>query len=230
MIIVSCNKDENEQIPECKYGYEFFPAATGKYWVYKIDSTIYNQLGNNSILTTSYIKDEIISETPNDDGADYTIARYYSSNGTDNWVWVSTNIWKMSRSSVVLTEGNLQFFKIGFPITSRQSFRSISFFDENIDLEVGGEPVKVYRDWGRARIESLDDACDDTTDRYLVIHYADFESLINRRFVSEVYQWGVGLTERIEEIFDTQILNQNMPWSQKAQRGYSLKKTLIEHN
>lgn len=230
-IAASCNKDEKEVLPECKNGIEFFPAAVGKYWVYRLDSTVYNQLGNNTVNTVSYIRDEIISESSDaSGGTDYTVARSFSRDGVNNWVWVSTNLWNLASSNVIVTEGNLQFFKMGFPITQRQSFTSISLFDENLDVEIGGEPVKVYRDWGKAMVERLDDPCDDSQERFLEIHYADFESLINRRFVSEKYQWGVGLTERMEEIFDTQILNQGMPWSQKAQRGYAMKKTLIEHN
>mgnify|MGYP005840435853 CR=1 FL=1 len=228
--IYSCGKEEKVTLEPCRFGYEFFPAETGKYWVYKIDSTVYFQEGLNANTTTSYIRDQIMGEFIKDNSAEYVVARYFSRDGRSNWHWISTNVWNKDNQNFTITEGNLKFYKIGFPISPSQNFKSINFFDENVEFDIGGELVKVYKNWGRMAIVQLDDPCDESDDTFLTIRYADFDKLTEKRFVTEVYQKGIGMIERTEEIFDTQILNQELPWTEKVQKGYSLHKVLLDHN
>lgn len=228
--IYSCGKEERVTLKTCQFGYEFFPAEVGKYWVYKIDSTVYFQQGLKADTTTSYIKDQIVDEFIKDNSVEYTVARYFSRDGRSNWQWISTNVWNRDEQNFTVTEGNLKFYKIGFPISSFQNFKSINFFDENVEVEIGGELVKVYKSWGKMKIVQFDDPCDESDEKFLTIRYADFDELTEKRLVNEVYQKGVGMIERIEEIFDTQILNRELPWAEKVQKGYSLRKVIVDHN
>jgi hypothetical protein len=56
------------------------------------------------------------------------------------------------------------------------------------------------------------------------------ENTIERRYALEKYARGVGLIYKEYEILDSQCSTCTEPWSEKAEKGFILKQTLIEYN
>jgi hypothetical protein len=66
----------------------------------------------------------------------------------------------------------------------------------------------------------------------VTVQNADSENLIELRLAHEKYARGVGLVYRELWILDTQCIEDciGMTWEQKAEKGFILKQTLIDHN
>ncbi len=120
----SCKKEKVE-VPALSYNY--FPTETGKYIIYDVDSIYHSETDNNnddSVFSYHFqIKDRIDSSFVDLEGRiNQVLLRYHRYN--DTLPWQLTEVWTqyLSATSAYLTEDNIKYHKLSFPINSTISW------------------------------------------------------------------------------------------------------------
>lgn len=218
-------------------GFDYFPLAKNKFWIYKVDSLIYTDVGNTIDTTSSFLKEEI-TDVYLDQLADtiFVIERSFSK--TDNYDWKITDIWNASKSefTATKTEENLKFVKMTFPIELNKSWDGNAFINTGTEIFVKGESLDLYVDRWDYRVLDIKDL--DTIDGVVfddVVVIKNVESsedeFINYRYKIEKYSKNIGLVYTSHSILDTNcgIECDTIPWEQKAHEGYILDMKLKEY-
>jgi hypothetical protein len=229
IILTSCGENEVEIPDESVYGYEYFPLELGYEWTYSVDSILINQLGSNNVISSSFIREELIEViTDTELGKKYKLQRSYRKDSLSQWK--IQKVWTIQRdeSRAIRTEGNLSFVKLVFPAIVGTKWDGHVFFNDEKQFPVGAENLTVYRDW-EYKINNIGAKTIGGTlySEVLDVSHIDEISFISKRFSTESYAKGIGLVERKMEIFDTQDVNETLPWIERAQRGFQLSQTLV---
>ncbi len=236
-LVLSCEKKTTiEDFDEAKFGYDYFPLEVGKYWTYHVDSTIYDDEGATVVNSSSLIREEIVEKFEDLVGDEiYRIERSWRD--SDSSSWKVTDVWATykDKDRAYRTEENLKFIKFVFPALEGSRWDGNIFFDESTVITVLGESLKMFKGWDDYEILELDVAEELGGQNYqevaTVLQTDDEEgNTVERRFALEKYARGVGLIYKEYIILDTQSQEQDKPWLEKAEKGFVLKQTLIEHN
>lgn len=231
-LIVSCTS--KIEIPDDnKIGYQYFPIQQGMQRTYQSDSIIYSGGGTRIDTLTSYLQDrvgEYLTDLEGNNG--YILERYFKRNLSENWSRI--NSWTVYRDNTraISTEENIKFIKMIFPPTKGRTWNGNIFLDEDIRVEVGGEFIQMYRNWN-SRIEEKGLTVTVNQQDYqdcVVVRLADINTVIDRRRVYETYAAGIGLISKDMIILDGDGSGSNLPWEQRAKKGFIHSLRLIEHN
>lgn len=236
LLLASCEK-KVEEFDQAKFGYDYFPLEIGKTWIYQVDSTIYDDEGASVIETSAQVKEEIV-ESYQDEVGDtiYRIERFWRSSDTTSWkitdVWVAYS----NGSQAFRVEENLKFIKFVFPAHEGIRWDGNIFFDKSSTIiTVSGERLAMFRGWDEHRITSLDVSEEVGGNSYgqvatVLLTDDREENTVERRYALEKYARGVGLIYKENIILDSQQSQSSAPWTEKAEKGFILKQTLIEYN
>ncbi len=237
IVFLSCEKQSvTEDFDEDKFGYDYFPLEVGKYWIYEVDSIIYDDEGATVIETRSQIREEIVEVFEDASGDDiFRIERYWRSG--DSVQWEVTDVWAAHKNSsqAFRIEENLKFVKFVFPPLDGTRWDSNLFLDNSTVITVAGESISMFAGWDDSRIESVDQVENIGIQEYekvATILLTDDEeaNTIERRYALEKYARGVGLIYKEYEILDSQCSSCTGTWREKAEKGFILKQTLLEYN
>ena len=116
----SCKK-ESVEAPALSYNY--FPTESGKYIIYDVDSIYHSETDNNnddSVFSYHFqIKDKIDSSFVDLEGRVNQVRLRYHRN-SDTLPWQLTEVWTqyLSSTSAYLTEENIKYNKLSFPINA----------------------------------------------------------------------------------------------------------------
>ncbi|WP_235293525.1 hypothetical protein [Portibacter lacus] len=235
LLLFSCDKTI-EEFDESKYGYDYFPLSVGNTWVYAVDSTIYDDEGATIYNTSSFVQEKIAGMYVDDTGDTiYKLERYWRT--SDSMDWEITDVWTTykTQAQAFRTEENLKFVKFVFPMLEGKRWNGNLYLDETTIVSVSGESLIMFAGWDDYKCTSLDVA-----EEIGGINYSNVATIlqtddggnntVERRYALEKYARGVGLIYKEYEILDTQNSQSEAPWSEKAESGFILKQTLIEHN
>lgn len=229
--LTSCS-DEVETIDAANFGYEFYPLATGKTWIFASDSIIIYNGGSRKDTVHSLIKEEV-GDSFSDINGDtlYNLHRYFKRNETDEWQRINTWTTSKDKNRVVRTEENIRFIKMVFPVKSGLRFDANAFVDEDQKVQIAGELIEPYDNWNpRMEATDLEWQYKDAKVKSLFINLVDDSSIIDRRKVHEFYGHGIGLLKKEMIVLDLDGNRPNDPWQTKAQKGFIHTLTLIDHN
>ncbi len=230
--IFSCGENEIETPDDSIFGYEYFPLELGYEWIYAVDSVLVNQGGTNNVVSSSFIKEELIEViTDTDDKKEFQLQRSYKKDSISQWQ--ITDIWVVQSDDTraIRTEENLSFVKMVFPAVDGTKWDGHIFFDDNKDFPVAAESVTVYKDW-EYQINEVESKTVGSTlyNEVLDVTHIDDVTFISKRFSTESYAKGIGLIERKMEIFDTQNGDTSLLWVDRAEKGFQLTQTLVSFN
>lgn len=237
LILISFNGCVDEIDERSLSGFEtdFYPLDVGRYWEYKVDSTTYAIGGSIVNSTSSYIREEIV-DTYVDASGD-TIARidkFWKRSESGRWNIQKAFTANLSGNLAIRSEDNLRFIKLVLPPNEGAQWDGNAFIDPFQDFRVGGELVKIYKDWDDAQIIEREPAAmvnGESFNDLVTIVLTDTESIIERRFAQEQYAKGVGLVSAEYMILDTQCNGcDDTPWLEKAEQGFIMTQVLIDHN
>ncbi|MEI6410418.1 MAG: hypothetical protein WCR52_13605 [Bacteroidota bacterium] len=224
--------------------YAYFPLKTGKYIDYKVDSVVYDFApsgGTVKIESSTWVR-ERVGDTIRDNLGNlvYTLERYERKQADAPWELKQINTAARTENQAIRTEDNLRFLKLIFPMDRRSAWNGNIWIDENREIEVAGERIRPYTNWAY-EVDSIDIAANIGTfafDSVLVVTEANDNNVIERRYSKLRYAKNVGLVQREQWILDSQYCNQNpppadcatKPWTEKAEKGYILKQTVVGFN
>lgn len=228
----SCDK-EPEPIDTSSFEYHYFPLDSGKFWIYKVDSTIVKQQGAFIDSQSLYVKEEI-NEYYISAAFDtvYVIERSVSSN--PNGPFSLQDLWtaELLTESGFRVEENLRFQKMTFPLDLGKKWEG-NLFDNLTEVQVASESVWVYKDWGDYEViaKGVEHEVNGVVySDVIVIQQADHDFIIETRYAVEYYAPHVGLIDKQMRVYDSQCDCPELSWEEKATAGFTLNQTLIDHN
>ena len=222
----------------------YFPLATGKYVEYAVDSIVYDFAPGGGTLRDSsrLLVREVIADTLRDNTGQmvYRIERFERKNDTLPWKFAQNIFAARTATQAIRTENNLRFLKLVFPFDRRSNWNGNLWIDQYREIEVAGERIQPFVNW-HYEVDSLDIAAQIgafSFDSVLVVTEADETNAIERRLSRVKYAKHVGVVFREQWILDSQYCNQipppsdclTKPWTEKAEKGYILRQTVIAHN
>ncbi len=232
LLMNSCGGDGMHHVPEDQ-GYDYYPLEVGRQWTYKSDSVLYNKQTASVDTFSSFIREELI-DTFRDGAGDkvFIVERLFRKTEIDEWKVI--DIWTASSDSheAIRTEENLRQLKMVFPAKVGVSWDHNVFYDENIEVIVGGESLTPYKYWNPTITEKLDNyiISGNTFSDVIIVDQVRDSSIIELRFAEELYAKNVGLIERRMSILETQCIEcAGQPWTKKAEKGFILHWRLIEY-
>jgi len=211
---------------------EFIPLALGKTLIYAVDSVFYKE----DILpdTVRIFAREVVTDTLRDNEGDLVFRIERSERATENDPWQITQVLSMKRTNTQAerVENNQRFISLTFPFRRNASWEGIGFNSDSLQLTVRGEVIEIFKDW-ESRFDEIfvpqmvNSFLFDST---VVVLHANSENFIEKRFNREVYARGVGLVLKEMAILDSQLSDGERVWPDDAEKGFTMRQTLIEHN
>lgn len=242
VILFSCGKDlpDNYSIEN---GYEYFPLEVGKYWIYQVDSIVYDPISGGTLNDTSitFMKEEIVEKFQNESGEDvYKLERLERKELSDPWTISKVVSLERNEKFAYRTEDNLRLISMVFPVQSRNDWVATQHFDPTTIVTVAGESMQLYKDWDSEveEVGVMEEIGNFNFEITSVLHENSEDNPFERRFVFEKYAKNVGLVSKEMMILDSQYCNQEpvpddcetLPWEEKGEKGFILKQIILEHN
>ncbi len=233
LLLFACKK-EDKPVDFSKLQYDYSPSEIGRYVVYAVDSTTYNDFFTPVlVITTKFqIKEKIESQFEDNLGRpSMRIERYIRNTSSDTWKFL--NVWYATRTerSLERVEDNLRFIKFAFPPTEDLTWNGNKYIDQSI------LPVLFKEDWNYQMIDvnkpySLQGHNYDSTVTVIQKNYIDNDprrfSVFEKVYSKEIYGKGVGMIYK--ELWNVQRQNNtNKPWIESAENGYIVTYSAIAH-
>ncbi len=233
-LIVSCGENVTETF-EVK-GKAYYPLAIGKTITYNVDSVIYDPQANGSVKidrTFWQFREDIVDTFKGKDGnIQYKIERFERRKGTTVW-----GIGKVSAASItdqyaLRDEDNLRYIKFPMAFLEKTNWDGNIFNDPSVKFIIAGELLEPFSKKWDYQIESFGKS--ETIggrvfeDVLTVSGKTDVKILTETRSLVEKYAKGVGLISKELKILDTQKLDANVAWENKAEKGVIIRQTFVQ--
>jgi hypothetical protein len=188
VLLASCKKND-DTVVDLKYDY--FPADSGRYVVYDVDSVLFDGFFDPPVIdTVSFQIKERVESIFNDNEGRPTMRIERYRRDSVNGSWNILNVWTATRTATVAerAEDNLRFIKLVFPPRTGDKWKG------NAYLQIT-DPIDYMDDWDY-EITSVDVPYmvnGMSFDSSLTVLQHDEENLIEKIYSEEVYATGVGL-------------------------------------
>lgn len=232
-------------LPSCKetpddfqvnYGFDYFPLSVGKFITYQVDSTIFDPTADTPVYYSQRLVKEEITDTLHDLSGNvlYKIERYERVADTLPWQVMKVFTASLQDNQAVVTEDNLRFIRLTFPVEKNERWDGNAHFDPTLIVTVAGESIEMFKGWQYKTLSvgEPDSVGVMTFPEVAAVQESDNENLIELRRSFAKYAKGIGLIYRELWILDTQCIEQcaGKTWEEKAEKGFILRQTIIEHN
>ena len=230
--------------PNTDYGQGYFPLELGKSWYYDVDSIELIPVINGTFYDTSRleVRETLLDTfTTPDRKLWYRGERWERTDAGSPWQFKQTFALSSNRQVALRQEDNLTFTKLTFAVRNGTRWDGHTAFDEFQQLIVGGEFLDVYAGWeySYANVdEPVTLATGFSADKALLVEQAEVDNLLDFRFAYERYADGIGLIERYIDARHTQCrvcCNADtapcldLPWDEKAEKGFILHQVLTRY-
>jgi len=213
ILVYALGCDSVIEIDPAETGQAFYPLSAGDYREYEITQIKYSILDHPDTiryLLKEQVGDSFINQTG---GITYTLNRYKRSN--DTLAWEIDSVWTVikSETNVVVTENNIPFTKLIFPVLDQKQWDGNAF---NIYEEELYSYEDTYQFFTSGNI--------DYNSTLKVIQVYNPDSIVMKDIRSEIYAENVGLIykETIilyycteNECLGQQIIEQGMDFKQE---------------
>jgi hypothetical protein len=243
LLSTSCRKTVPYSHPLTDY---FQPLQVGKYVTYRLDSSSFYFYGQLDTLTSYLAKDSVEQKfTDNAGQTAWRITRYLTdTNATAPWTPVQTIIVNPSLTRIEVSEENLRFIKLIFPVVQGSTWQGNGylgydpyqdFFDFSADInenmngwtysyQAVDQPFSIANQHYDSAVTVLQ--VDDSANVPIILKDSMFAS---RTYWSETYAKHIGMVYRHTEIWEYQPPTPD--GAQSAYKiGFKLTMRMIDHN
>lgn len=235
--IFSC-KEETDPLDLNSLGSAYYPISIDQYWIYQVDSINYSKtIGVKIDSSSSYIMELVRDSFLNKDNEPvYEIDLFYRSDSSKNWELIDNSFITRNNSMLRKTEFGLDFIRLVFPVQKNKSWDGNILISKNNSVFINGEPFEPFRYWNGNTYYYKNLLKNVTIGKSTYPKVAEVEEinydndLYNYIFAEAKYAENVGMIYREFWLLKTSIDNPSVGWKQKAERGFILRQTLIEHN
>lgn len=138
----SCSKS-TDQPPANMNMADYYPLQVGKYITYKLDSTVFTNLGTKREIKTYYVQDLIEAVIKDNLGQDAWRIRRKMRSTTDTTQWLdnATFLVTPGEKRMEFSENNLRFIKLINPVSPSVSWKGNSYINVIDDF------LRFYENW-----------------------------------------------------------------------------------
>ncbi|MES2764128.1 MAG: hypothetical protein V4677_18065 [Bacteroidota bacterium] len=222
LAVVSC-KNKTENAPDV--GYDYAPERLGKYVVYDVDSTIYDDFNMDTVYYKYRIKELLEDEYVDNEGRHGIrlvrfIKKYNDTVSYDNIAWEIKDVWNYTKTSTALqiVEEDIRFTKLVFPVREEITWNG------NANNSIGDWQ---YNYTSTDRAETINGTA---FDNVLTVTQKDDKgnNKIHRQYYVEKYAKDVGMVYR--EIKDLQSYTVTAaPVENRISKGVIYKLNYVTH-
>ena len=226
--MIGC-KSKTETPPDV--GYDYAPTNIGKYVVYDVDSTIYDDFHHDTIYFKYRIKEQLAEAITDNQGRPAIkliryIKKYNPLVSYDNMLWIVKDVWNYTKTKTTLevVEENVRFTKLAFPAYQNATW--------------GGNANNTMGEWNYTYnfVNNTETINGTSFDNVLYVEQKDDKNknAIHRQFYIEKYAKNVGLVYReIKDLYSNTVTqNPNgtiKPVEQRIEKGVIYKLTYVTH-
>ena len=220
LVFLSCAK--KDPLPAANPGYEYYPAGTGRFVIYEVDSTVYREIPRDTTVTRYQVK-EIFADTftDNEGRTARRLERYYRMYDPvipyEDKPWILKEVWMATTrlESVQVQEGNQRYTKLAFPAFATTKWNGTPFQEE--------EQVYQYEYVG------VEETLNGNAVKTLKVKQRDFRTLISLEMRHEKYAEGIGLIEKAITAVYSNSVAPGIPVEQRIENGMIYKQTLVSY-
>lgn len=223
-LLTGCKKKGPEARPDV--GYAYAPEIIGKYVVYDVDSTVYDDFAMDTTYYKYRIKEKL-AETFTDNQSRTVIKliryikRYDPSKSYDLMDWTIKDVWNYTKTSTTLevVEENVRYTKLVFPVKTDASWNGNAQNDQP-------EMDYKYLFTGQTHVVN-----GKVFDEVLCVEQKDDKrkNVIHRQYYIEKYAKAVGLIYReITDVYSNAVVA-GVPVEQRIEKGIIYKLTYVSH-
>jgi hypothetical protein len=203
-LLVQCAEDTQPQLN----GPDFFPLAVGMYWIYGVEETIFSPL-QPPAADTFQLMIQVVDSFPNSEmGFTYVLHRFTRQEENLPWQFIDTWSARLTDQFVILSEGNVPFIPLAFPVQPTRRWNGNLFNDKPEDeyqitrlLSDSSLPVDVVAE---------------------VVQENVTNNLTYRDVRIEMYGKAIGLLSKVSEVWTytctggtcTSVINSGYKWVQ----------------
>jgi hypothetical protein len=203
---------------------DYYPTTLGRFVVYDVDSTVYNDLAQDTVYYKYRIKEKLSDNFTDNEGKPATrleryIKLYNPSKPYDSIPYIIKEVWMLTADDkkVQVLESNLRYTKLIFPIQANASWNGNS-------NNILGEKFYSYAYIDRA--ETINGV---SLKNVLQVKQQDDKTLISWQYASEKYAKDVGLVYReIKDIYSNTVVS-GVPVENRIEKGLIYKQTLVTY-
>lgn len=223
----------------------YIPLQVGKYITYRMDSLTFYYYGQNDTITSYLAKDSVEKQTVDNTGATvWLVTRYLSDTTGSSWNPSETYVVSPSSSAIDVTENNLRFVKLGFPMDlgfswtgntylpynpyqdffTYSDYNNLDLTDWNYEYMQVNQPFTVTNGTTYDSATTVLQIADSTN-----VPIADAGIFASITYWSETYAKNIGMIYRRTEMWEYQP-----PTPDGSQAGYKigfgLTMSIVDHN
>ncbi len=221
LVFFSCRKKSPEAPPDLGYGY--YPTTLGKFVVYDIDSTIYDDFKHDTVYYKYRIKEKFEANfTDNEGRPTIRLVRYMKWYNPlkpyDSIPWTLKDVWAANKTnaSVQVVEENVRLTKLSFPVKANvqwngNAFNTIGEWDyeyayvNNPEIIGSGENAVIAQ-----------------------VIQKNYRTAISYQYYTEKYAQGIGLVNRvIKDVYSQNV--SSLPVEQRIEKGVIYYQTYVTH-
>lgn len=204
IVVFSCKKKKEAEKPDL--GEAYYPPTIGKYVIYDVDSTVYDEFTFKGKNSKYQIKEKITEEYTDSQGRPALkliryIKKFDSIIPYSAMPWTIKDVWQVNitNKNVEIVEENIRFVKLIFPV------KESSTWDGNSTNTMG------QWDYTYAYVDNKESINGNSFDKVTQVTQKNFPTLISREYYIEKYAKDVGLVYR--EIIDIDFQDTVVPLS-----------------
>jgi hypothetical protein len=242
VLVFACSKDP-ESAPAATNMADYYPLVIGKYITYKLDSTVYTNLGTIKVVRSYIVRDYVDSKFKDNLGNDTYRIRRMMRDAVDTTIWRDNATFLVTPTlrTTEFMENNLRFIKLINPVREFTAWQGNSYINVKEDF------YNFYENWEYfyEKVNEPYTANGKFFDSTITVNQVDYIDsvvykdtakidLTNYKFKfrfevsnsSEVYAKGVGLIQKqfLHELW------QPSPINAFERNSYGVKLTLLDHN
>ncbi len=222
-MMASCAKKEVEA-SSAILGLDYYPITIGKYVVYDVDSTVYNDLTQTTILYQYRIKEKFTEYFTDNEGKkairiERYIKKYDPNKSYDSIPYVIKEVWMANadESKIQVVESNIRYTKLIFPVKQNATWNGNA-------SNILGQLMYSY-----SYIDQAQTINNVKLNSVLLVQQQNDETLISKQYYIEKYAKGVGLVYReIQDIYSNNVVP-NVPIEQRIEKGLIFKQTIVSY-
>ncbi len=215
-------------------GYDYYPVSLGSWFVYSVDSTVYDD-NDHTVYTISYQTKEIYADTftDNEGRLSYKIERYKREG--DSSLWAISDIWYLTKTAthVEKIEEDVRYESFIFPPQNNMEWDLNSY--NNFSIYSILERKKTYNDDSDISIDVKDTLVDKMFDLDSLTSYNntvtvwhEFLTQINDEQYQAVYAKDIGLVYKQMIYFYSDTVY-NVPIAERVTYGVRCTQKLISY-
>jgi hypothetical protein len=206
VLLASCKKESEQSL---NTGSNYFPVAVNNYWIYQVDSIVYDNF-NNTITPYHYqVKIVMDSSFVDQSGRTSFWTKRYFKTDTTSWTFVNNFSYTKTAQRIEIVDQDVPFIPLIFPVIAGSSWNPNAM---NSLEQLEAEYTDV--DYRKIIQSNSYDSC-------AFASYIEDVNLIQEKIYYEIYARGVGMIYRKHT--DKEIQN-------NATRGYQLEYFLTEYH